>query len=261
MHLVVDVGNTETAIGLFAPGSLDVTVYMRYASTVPRTPDELQLLIQSLLHQAGHSTDDVVRVVLGSVVPVQTRLLLAALPPSGRREVLTLDGVQGLPIRLDVDEPPQGIGADRIANTIAATHLYQRDTIVVDLGTATTYDCITAEGVFSGGVIAPGLMAGEEWLAGRTAKLPRVSFQPPEQVIGRNTIDCLQSGIFFSSVDAVDVLIERIRGEWNRPEAYVVATGGHADTVAAHSRLVEHVDPHLTLIGLELAGRHLTVGR
>lgn len=258
MHLVVDVGNTETVIGLFAPNSLEVSADRRYATAVPRTSDELLLLIRTLLQEAGHSHEEVDRAVLGSVVPVQTELLLRTLASVGNGNVVVLDGVDGLPVRLDVEEPPQGVGADRIANTLAAAHLYKRDTIVVDLGTATSYDCITADGVFSGGVIAPGLLAGEEWLAGRTAKLPRVSFRRPERVIGRRTEDCLQSGIFFSAIDAVDGLIERIREEWNRPGAQVVATGGHATAVATHSRLVEKVDHHLTLVGLEIAGEHLS---
>ncbi len=258
MHLVVDVGNTETVIGLFASDSLKVTVHRRYATAVPRTSDELLLLIRSSLRDAGHSDEDVERAVLGSVVPVQTELLLPALASVGQGNVVVVDGVEGLPIRLDVEEPPRGVGADRIANTLAAAHLYQRDTIVVDLGTATTYDCVTADGVFSGGVIAPGLLAGEEWMAGRTAKLPRVSFRRPERVIGRRTEDCLQSGIFYSAVDALDGLIERVMGEWDRPQAQVVATGGHASTVAAHSRLIEKVDPYLTLVGLKIAGEHLS---
>lgn len=149
------------------------------------------------------------------------------------------------------------MGADRIANTLAAAHLFGRDTIVVDLGTATTYDCITGDGVFLGGVIAPGLQAGEEWLKGRTAKLPRVELRRPDKVIGRRTETCLQSGIFFSAVDAVDGIVNRIREEWERPDALVVATGGNAGVLAPHSRTVEEVNPHLTLVGLELAGRYM----
>jgi type III pantothenate kinase len=117
------------------------------------------------------------------------------------------------------------VGADRIVNTLAAAHLFRRDTIVVDLGTATTYDCITADGVFLGGVIAPGLQSGQEWLAGRTAKLPRVELRPPERVIGRRTESCLQSGIFYSAVDAMDGIVRRIREEWERPDALVVGPG------------------------------------
>ena len=260
MHLVVDVGNTETVIGLFEPDSLDVVGHWRYATVVPRTPDEMRLLVRDLLEADGYRLGRVGRIVIGSVVPVQTELLLRTLAP-GDAEIVLLEGVSGLPIRLAVDEPPQGVGADRIANTLAAAHLYRRDTIVVDLGTATTYDCITGTGEFLGGVIAPGIMAGEEWLAGRTAKLPRVACRPPDRIIGRRTETCLQSGIFYSAVDAVDGIVSRIAEEWGKPDVHVVATGGHASSVAPHSRRVAEVSPHLTLIGLELAGGHLARGR
>jgi type III pantothenate kinase len=154
-------------------------------------------------------------------------------------------------------DAPRTVGPDRIANTLAAAHVYRRDTIVVDLGTATTYDCITGDGVFLGGVIAPGLQAGQEWLGTHTAMLPRVELRPPERVIGRRTETCVRSGIFYSAVDALDGIVERIRQEWDRPDALVVATGGFAQIMAPHSRTVETAEPDLTLMGLELAGRHL----
>ncbi len=260
MHLVLDVGNTETVIGVFQAGSLEVSGHWRYATPVPRTADELSLLVRSFLDQKGWSPRELARAVVGSVVPHQTELLRRALASVGVEGVHVLEGAEALPIRLDVEEP-RTVGADRIANTMATSHLFRRDSIVVDFGTATTYDCITADGVFGGGVIAPGLLAGEEWLGGHTAKLPRVEFRPPERVIGRRTEACLQSGLFYSAVDAVDGIVQRVREEWGRPDAFVVATGGHAPAIASHSRTVETVDPHLTLIGLELAGRHLAQAR
>ena len=259
-QLVIDVGNTETVAGLFAPGSLEVLAECRYVTSVPRTPDELALLVRGLLAEAGYGEAEIVRSVLGSVVPRQTEVLTAAIGLLGGGRIIVLEGVEGLPIRLDVDEPPGGVGVDRIANTLAAAELYRRDTLVVDLGTATTYDCITAAGVFSGGVIAPGLRAGEEWLAGKTARLPRVSFGPPAEVIGRRTEACLRSGVFYSAIDAVDGLVGRILAEWGRPDALVVATGGHARAVAGHSRYLRTVNPELTLVGLQIAGNHLAGG-
>lgn len=256
MHLVVDVGNTETVVGLVRPESLEIEGHWRYSTTVARTADELLLLVRSLLRDGGIDPDSVRRAIVGSVVPLHTELLRRTLTSVVREDVLVLDGPEGLPIRLAVDEP-RTVGADRIANTLAAAHLYDRDTIVVDLGTATTYDCIGADGVFAGGVIAPGILAGEEWLAGHTAKLPRVEFRPPETVVGLRTETCLQSGIFYSAVEAIDGVVRRIRAEWGGEEAHVVATGGHARVVAAHSTTLETVNPHLTLIGLALAGRHL----
>jgi type III pantothenate kinase len=259
MNLVVDVGNTETVLGLFEPGRLEISTSWRYSTAVPRTPDELRLLFGALLRDAGFDPAGVRRSVIGSVVPAHTWILFESLGRLTHAPVLVVDGVSALPIRLDVEEP-RTVGADRIVNTLAAVHLYGRDTVVVDLGTATTYDCISGDGVFLGGVIAPGVQAGQEWLSGRTAKLPRVDLSAPERVIGRRTESCLQSGIYYSIVDAVDGIVDRIRAEWERPDALVVATGGYAPLLATHSRTVEHVEPHLTLVGLELAGNHIAEG-
>lgn len=255
MRLVVDVGNTETVLGLFSAESDRPVAHWRYATPVRRTPDELVLLVRSFLLSRDIDPAGISGAVVGSVVPAQTELLRLALGELTEDRVLVLDSADGLPIRLDVDAP-RTVGADRIANTLAAARLYERDTVVVDLGTATTYDCITGDGVFLGGVIAPGLQAGQEWLGGRTAMLPRVELRRPERVIGRRTETCLESGIFYSAVDAVDGIVDRIRHEWERPSALVVATGGYAGVLAEHSRTVERVEPHLTLIGLELVGRH-----
>ena len=254
MRLVADVGNTETVLGLFAPDSLKPRGHWRYSTPVPRTSDELLLLLRSFLLGAGMEPDQITGAVVGSVVPAQTELLRVALGTMTRDRVQVLQSARDLPIRLDVDAPAT-VGPDRIANTLAAAHLYERDTVVVDLGTATTYDCITGDGVFLGGVIAPGLQAGQEWLGGRTAMLPRVELRAPDRVIGRSTEACLRSGIFYSAVDAVDGIVDRIREEWERPEALVVATGGHAGVLVPHSKSVERVEPHLTLVGLELVGR------
>jgi len=256
MHLVLDVGNTETMMGLFGPDDLEVRAHWRYSTTVPRTPDELLLLLRLLLRESGVDPGEIRRSVVGSVVPTHSDLLGRALTRLGDGKVLTVEVGVPLPIRLDVEEP-RTVGADRIVNTLAAAHRFGRDTIVVDLGTATTYDCITGDGTFLGGVIAPGLQAGQDWLKGHTAKLPRVELRPPELVIGRRTETCLQSGIFYSAVEAVDGIVRRIKEEWDRPDALVVATGGYAPILAPHSRMVEEVDPFLTLLGLELAGRHM----
>ena len=161
-----------------------------------------------------------------------------------------------LPIRLDVEEP-RTVGADRIVNTLAACELYKRDTIAVDLGTATTFDCITTEGVFLGGVISPGLRSGLDWLAARTAKLPRVELQPPERVIGRRTETCIQSGVFYQAVESVDGLVRRIKEEWDRPDALVVATGGFANAIGPYLATVDEIEPFLTLYGLAMAGELL----
>jgi len=256
MHLTLDVGNTETVMGLFRPGDLEVAAHWRYSTPVPRTADELVLLLRAFLREGDVMPARIRRTVLGSVVPAHAERLRRALSTLGDGRVFVVEPDADLPIRLDVEQPST-VGADRIVNTLAAAHLFGRDTIVVDLGTATTFDCITADGVFQGGVIAPGLQAGQEWLKGHTAKLPMVEFGPPGRVIGRRTETCLQSGIFYSAVEAIDGIVRRIQDEWRRPEALVVATGGYAGILADHAESVDRVDPHLTLVGLELAGRHM----
>jgi type III pantothenate kinase len=255
MHLVVDIGNTETVLGLLGPSG-EVSSHWRLSTGLPRTADEYDHLIHALLAREGVDGAALKRGVLGSVVPAVTDRIRSALEKVVGGPIFTVDHGSELPIRLDVDEP-QTVGADRILNTLAAKELFGRDTIVVDLGTATTFDCISGEGVFLGGVIAPGVQVGMEWLGMRAAKLPRVRFRPPEKVVGRRTETCMESGVFFSTVDAIDGIVRRIRKEWRRPEALVAATGGYAGLLAPHCTTVERVEPFLTLRGLFLAGEHM----
>lgn len=255
MRLVVDIGNTEMVLGLM-DGEGVVTAHWRLSTGTIRTADEYEHLIHALMARKGVDGSQVTRGVLGSVVPSTTDRIRRALERLIAGPVYTVVPGSDLPIRLDVDEP-QTVGADRIVNTLAAKDLFHRDTVVVDLGTATTYDCITADGVFLGGVIAPGVQVGLEWLGRRAAKLPRVEFRPPAEVIGRRTETCMESGVFFSTVDAIDGMVDRIRKEWDRPEALVVATGGYAGVISPHCRTVERVEPFLTLQGLFLAGEHM----
>jgi type III pantothenate kinase len=255
MQLVVDVGNTETVLGV-VEGTTDLRGHWRISTKVPRTPDEYGYLLRGLLREAGFDRDVLHRAVIGSVVPSATEVLMPTLEGLVTGPVFVVDPAVSLPVRLEVDEP-RTVGADRIVNTLAARELYDRDVIAVDLGTATTFDCITRDGVFVGGVIAPGVSAGLEWLAARTAKLPSVEFAPPGRVVGTRTEDCIQSGIFYGVVDAVDGMVRRIIEEWGRPDPLVLATGGHAAEVGPHCRTVERVEPWLTLYGLALAGAYL----
>jgi type III pantothenate kinase len=255
MQLVVDVGNTETVVGL-AASTTEMAAHWRISSTVPRTSDELTVLLRALLAGAGRGDVPIDQAVVGSVVPSSTFVWKRSLEEITRAPVVTVDPESPLPIRLDVEEP-KSVGADRVVNTLAARELYGRDTIVVDLGTATTFDCISAEGVFVGGVIAPGLSAGLDWLDRRTAKLPRVELEPPRSVIGRRTEVCIQSGVFYSAVDAIDGTVRRIKAEWQRPDALVVATGGFVKILGPHLGTVDRLEPFLTLYGLAMAGKHM----
>jgi type III pantothenate kinase len=255
MHLVADIGNTETVLGLIDPQG-EVRADWRLSTGTTRTADEYDHLIHGLLARKGVDGAQVTRGVIGSVVPSVTDRIRKALEGFISGPVFTVGPSVELPIRLEVEEP-QTVGADRIVNTLAAKELFHRDTIVVDLGTATTYDCISAAGEFLGGVIAPGVQVGMEWLSHRAAKLPKVEFRPPERVIGRRTETCMESGVFFSTVDAIDGMVERIKDEWGVPDVLVVATGGYAGLLAPHCRTVERVEPFLTLRGLHLAGEHM----
>jgi type III pantothenate kinase len=252
MILTFDVGNTEIVMGLFEDREL--LEHWRVATYPERTADELGLLVRALIRESGFDSDLIRAAVIGSVVPPMTSIVAEMCDRHIGARTLVVDATTPLPVRLDVDEP-LSVGADRILNTLAAAHLFRRDTIVVDLGTATTFDCITADGAFIGGVIAPGVRSGAETLVRRTARLPRVDLAPADHVIGRRTDTSMRAGIFFSAVDAIDGIVRRLRREWQRPDALVVATGGLAPALAPHCATVDRTEPFITLIGLDLALR------
>jgi type III pantothenate kinase len=250
--LVFDVGNTELTIGLFSEAEL--RGHWRVMTDVARTPDEFGVLLRSLLAAKGFTPDVVDSVAIGSVVPRVTAPLAEGCaqyfevgPPA------IIDGRSDLPITLRVDEPLT-VGADRIINTLAASRLFQRDAIVVDLGTATTFDCITADGVFLGGIISPGIATSAETLTRRTSKLPSTELTVPARAIGTRTEECIRAGVMFGAADAIDGLVQRIKNEWPRPGTpMVIATGGFAETMATLCRTFDRVEPYLTLQGLQIA--------
>jgi len=251
MILVFDVGNTETTVGLFAGEAL--RAHWRITTDATRTPDEIALTLHGLLTARSIAPREVVGAAIGSVVPAMTDPLGEACSLLCGVTPVIVDARSKLPITLDVLEPLT-VGADRIINTLAASRLYQSDTIVVDLGTATTYDCITADGVFLGGVIAPGVRTSAETLFRRTSKLPATELVPPLRVIGRRTEECIRSGVVLGAADAVDGLVRRIKAEWPTPRVpTVIATGGLAPMIAPLCQTVDRVEPTLTLVGLRLA--------
>ena len=251
MILVFDVGNTETTVGLFDGEAL--RGHWRVTTDVDRTPDEIALLIRALLAADDIDRTAIDRAAIGSVVPALTAPLAEACEQAVGAKPLIIDARSPLPIRLDVEEPLT-VGADRLINTLAASRIYRRDTIVVDLGTATTYDCITADGVFLGGVIAPGVRTSAETLFRRTSKLPATEIAPPARVIGRRTEECIRSGVVFGSAEAIDGLVRRIKAEWpGTAVPLVVATGGLAAVFQPFCKEFDLVEPYLTLIGLRLA--------
>ena len=259
MILVFDVGNTETTIGLFESQAL--RAHWRIMTGVPRTADEFVVLLRGLLQHAGMDDSVVTGAAIGSVVPGVTGAIHAACVALTRGAVIQVDARAALPIRLQVDEPLT-VGADRLINTLAASRLYERDAIVVDLGTATTFDCITSDGVFLGGVIAPGVQTALETLVRRTSKLPATELSVPAKVIGTRTEDCIRAGVMFGAADSIDGIVRRIKREWPRNETpLVIATGGLAETFEPLCQEFEKVEPFLTLRGLEMAFVHLNGGR
>ena len=252
MILVFDVGNTELTIGLFSDAEL--RGHWRIMTDVPRTADELGVLLRALLTASGFAPTEVTSVAIGSVVPRVTAPLSEACQAYfAVAQPLIVDARATLPITLDVDEPLT-VGADRLINTLAVSRLYARDAIVVDMGTAMTFDCITGEGVFFGGVIAPGVLTAAESLTRRTSKLPATELTVPTRVIGTRTEECIRAGVLFGAADAIDGIVGRIKASWPRAQIpMVIATGGFAETMATLCTTFDRVEPHLTLHGLRLA--------
>lgn len=251
MIFAFDVGNSETTIGLCS--GLRVKERWRVTTDGSRTPDEVFLLLLALLESAGIKRSAVKGSAIGSVVPAVTAPLAEACERLTGKAAVIIDGRSRLPITLDVDEPLT-VGADRIINTLAASRIYKRDCIVVDLGTATTFDCISADGVFFGGVIAPGVLMSAESLFRKTSKLAATEIVAPKTVIGRRTDECIRSGVVLGSAESIDGLVRRIKADWPRKaKPLVVATGGLAATFKDICREFDKVDPDLTLLGTAMA--------
>jgi type III pantothenate kinase len=251
MILAFDVGNSETTIGVCK--ALTVTQRWRVTTDGSRTPDEVFLLLLALLDAAGVKRTSLKGSAIGSVVPNVTAPLAEACERLTGKRPIIVDGRSKLPITLDVEEPLT-VGADRIINTLAASRTYKKDCVVVDLGTATTFDCITADGVFLGGVIAPGVLMSAESLFRKTSKLPATEIVAPERVIGRRTEECIRAGVVFGAAESIDGLVRRIKAAWPRKKTpMVVATGGLASTFESLCKEFDIVEPDLTLIGTAMA--------
>lgn len=251
MIIVCDVGNTETTLGVFDGDTL--RAHWRLTTGVTRTADEHGVLLTELVRSAGIAERAISGASIASVVPSITVPLAEACERWLGAAVTSIDAQTPLPITLAVDEPLT-VGADRIVNTLAASQLYTRDCIVVDLGTATTYDCITSEGEFLGGVIAPGVTTSADTLIRRTSKLPATELVPPARTIGKRTEECIRAGVVLGAADSIDGIVRRIKAEWPTTRTpMVLATGGLAELFAPLCREIERVEPFLTLQGLRIA--------
>ena len=253
MLLAIDVGNTNVTIGVFDGDRL--AHHWRLAALRERTADELGILITRLLEQTKVNVADVTGIAVASVVPPLTRPMEEMCERYfGRKPLLVEAANAGMPVRYT---PVGDVGADRIVNAVAAREQYgtarNQPLIVVDFGTGTTFDVISREGEYLGGIICPGIGISAEALFQRAARLPRVDVRKPASVIGQNTVDAMQSGLFYGYVEMVDGLVRRIRAELEGGrDAVVIATGGLAHVIAPECRAIEHVEPNLTLEGLRL---------
>lgn len=248
MLLTVDVGNTNTVLGVFRGEELIAN--WRLTTARLQTVDEYGVLMRNLFTLAGLDQSSINGVIISSVVPpVNWTLAEVARIYFGQKALFVELGVKtGMAVLVD---NPLEVGADRIVNGVAAYHRFGGPCIVVDFGTAITFDAISAKGEYLGGVIAPGLGISSEALFARAARLPRVEIKDPGKVIGTNTVTHMQAGLYYGAIDMVDGMIARMKAELGS-EAKVVATGGQARLVAKGSKQIQHTDEFLTLTGLRL---------
>jgi type III pantothenate kinase len=248
MLLTIDIGNTNTVLGVYDGERL--VEHLRIESRRSATEDEYGVLLTTLLERRGIGVGAVDAAVIGSVVPPLTEVFATLCQRWLEVAPLVVGpGVRtGMPI---LYENPREVGADRIVNAVAAFALAKRETVVVDFGTATTFDVISARGEYLGGVIAPGIGISADALFARAAKLPRVEIARPERVVGRTTSAAIQAGLIYGYVGLVEGLVARIAGELGG-QPYVIATGGLAALLARETTVIEAVEPFLTLDGLRM---------
>ncbi len=248
MLLTIDVGNTNIVYGLFDGKAL--VHQFRVETGRGRTADEYAVVLTQLLAMHGIPATKVDAAVIASVVPALTEPMSMLVERAFGKEAL----IVGPGIRTGMSilyENPREVGADRIVNAVAAFEKVKGAVIVVDFGTATTFDCVTPKGEYLGGVIAPGIQISADALFSRAAKLPRVEIAKPPKVVGRNTVHSMQSGIVFGYVGLVDGLVERLQEELGHKCA-VIATGGLARLITPLSRTIQEADDELTLVGLRI---------
>jgi len=248
MLLAIDIGNTHTVIGIYRQGTL--VADWRMASLTHRTADENWLTLKNFCADAGIDPAAVTAVGISSVVPDLTFVFEHLARKHFAVEPVTISGALDLGIRI-LYRDPSAVGADRLCNAVAGFVKYGGPLIIIDFGTATTYDVVSGEGDYLGGVITLGLESTAEELHRRAAKLPRIELRFPPLAIGNDTASSMQAGVLFGAVDATEGIVKRIRAELGKP-ARVIATGGLAKIIATHTAVIEAVEPSLVLDGIRL---------
>ena len=249
MLLAIDVGNTNIHFGLHN-GSAWLATWR--ARTVPlKMGDEYAVLLRNFMGMDGFDLSVIDAVVMASVVPDLTHTLIEMSQRHLKRDPLNVEPGTKTGIKVLVDNPRE-VGPDRVVNSAAVRQLYGTPAIVIDFGTATTWDVLNADGNYVGGIIAPGIGLAHDALVSRTARLVKVDLTPPPSVVGHNTVHAMQSGLFLGYVSMIEGLVARIKDELRAPRARVIATGGLAPLFAEHTSAIDEIAPYLTLDGLRI---------
>jgi type III pantothenate kinase len=252
MLIVLDIGNSTTVIGIYDMAETKLLRHWRITS-LRQTPDEMGLLLFNLVKSAGISPEDIKSAIMSSVVPALDNLITEAIINYFGVDCMKVSIMLDLGIEIKYSSPNE-LGADRLVNAVAAVSKYGvgKPIIVIDYGTAITFDIISKDGAYLGGVICPGLVTSIEALFGKTAKLPQVALEAPSAVIAQNTIEAIQSGVLYGNAGMTDRIVAMIKDELGTLDCNVIATGGHAKLMSQYTESIHQVDPWLTLEGLRI---------
>lgn len=249
MLLVVDVGNTNITLGVFDGEELNGT--FRMTTKLPRTSDEYGIELRQLIECQGLKSTDISDIIVASVVPdVMHSLGSAMIKYFGIKPMVVSAGIK-TGIRVATENPKQ-VGADRIVDAVAAYTIYGGPVIVIDFGTATTYDIVGPDGTFEGAVIAPGIRTSAQALWGQAAMLPAIDIRKPVSIMGKETVSSMQAGIVYGQIGQVEYIVKKIREESGYLDAKVVASGGLGNIIAKETDYIDYYDPQLTLKGLKM---------